>query len=216
MTAVDTAQRTLLEEASDWRLIGLLLECPRPGWIELIEALAAATADADLKEAAAAVKDEAAEGVYHSIFGPGGPAPPREVTYQRGVEYGHLMSELMAHYNAFSYAPQTEEVIDHVSVISGFVAYLKMKQAYALACGEDEAASVTADAARDFIATHVARVAEPLAASLGASGVAYLAAAGRSLFRRTGPQPRPVFDVLEDGLSASFGEEAEFDCGLDT
>ena len=74
-TAAATTQNQLLGEAAEWRLLGLLFECPLPNWREQMDALAAEVVDADLKAAAEAARLEASEGLYHSIFGPGGPAP---------------------------------------------------------------------------------------------------------------------------------------------
>ena len=67
----------LLREAAEWRLISLLFECPNEEWQAQVAALAAEITDADLKAAAVAAREEAGEGIYHTIFGPGGPAAPR-------------------------------------------------------------------------------------------------------------------------------------------
>ncbi len=72
----DQRTRKLLSEAAEWRLIGMLLACPQGDWRPQIAKLAAEVNDEPLKQAAAAMADEASEGLYHTTFGPGGPAAP--------------------------------------------------------------------------------------------------------------------------------------------
>jgi hypothetical protein len=186
---METRVHDLLKQAAEWRLIGLLFECPVGTWRDDIAALARDTEDPLLGSAVEHALDEASEGLYHSTFGPGGPAPPREVSYLQAVQLGYLLSELTAFYDAFAYQPVTQESPDHVSVEAGFVGYVLLKQAYAVTRGEDEQASVAADAEATFRRAHLASFADQLAATLQASGIAYLAEAGRALAGRVGPPP---------------------------
>lgn len=188
-TTMDARVRALLQEAAEWRLIGLLFECPTGPWREEIAALARDVDDPLLRSAAALATEEASEGLYHSTFGPGGPAPPREVTYVKAIQLGSLLAELAAFYEAFAYRPATRESPDHVSVESGFVGYLRLKEAYAVTRGDGEHAAVTAEASATFLRDHLSAIAEPLAASLGASGLVYLAETARALADRVGPPP---------------------------
>lgn len=199
----------LVKQAAEWRLIGLLFECPGGTRRDDLVALARDVDDPLLGSAVSHALEEASEGLYHSTFGPGGPAPPREVTYVNAVQPGYLLSELAAFYDAFAYRPVTRESPDHVSVEAGFVGYLRLKEAYAMTRGDDDQAAVTAEAAATFIREHLAVLAEPLAATLDASGVAYLADAARALASRVGPAPSatasplaarllPVIQPLED------------------
>jgi nitrate reductase assembly molybdenum cofactor insertion protein NarJ len=202
-------QNRLLAEALEWRLISLLFYRPTPGWRREVSELAAITPDACLKLAAESAETEASEGLYHSIFGPGGPAPPREVSYCQMVQSGQLLAELSAYYDAFAYSPRVGEPLDHVSVESDFIAYLRVKEAYAVACGDLQRASVAAEAAEHFISEHLSDIAEPLANSLEHSGVSYLANAGVALARRAGP-PRTKaagLPVLQDT------DDSAFQCG---
>jgi len=205
----------LLQDASDWRLISLLFECPSSAWLEEVGALGAETGDSLLRDASKAATD-ASEGVYHSIFGPGGPASPREVTYSDTIQLGQLLSELAAHYNAFAFSPRTRETQDHVSVEAGFVGYLRLKEAYARASGDSRNATIVEDAARSFIKEHLSRIAGPLARRLPESGVEYLALASRALVERTGPPPEPAGKIpLLNVLTTSSVEGPVFDCGDD-
>ena len=179
----------LLTQAAEWRLIGRLFECPVGTWQDEIVALARDLEDPLLGSAVTHALEEASEGLYHSTFGPGGPAPPREVTYVKTIQLGYLLSELTAFYDAFAYRPVTRESPDHVSVEAGFIGYLRLKEAYAVTRGDEGQAAVTAGAAATFVREHLAAFAEPLAATLDASGVAYLAEAARALATRTGPPP---------------------------
>lgn len=182
----------LIGEAAEWRLISLLLECPSgPEWRRQVTALGRESADPALRAAAEAARDEASEGVYHSIFGPGGPAPSREVSYHDNIQLGYLMSEVVNYYEAFQYQPKVEEPEDHVAVETGFIGYLRLKQAYALAGDDVEAEAVTREAAKQFLDDHLSRVAQPLAASLAQSGVSYLAQVTGALLKRVGP-PRTL------------------------
>jgi nitrate reductase assembly molybdenum cofactor insertion protein NarJ len=207
--AITEEQARLLREAAAWRLIALLFECPRPGWRELVAALAREVEDPRLQAAAEASKTEASEGLHYSLFGPGGPVSPREVTYLSGLQQGYLLAELGAYYEAFAYRPAATEPSDHVSVEAGFMAYLALKQAYALASADGEAAQVTAEAAGRFRTDHLAGMTEPIARALEAGGPSYLALAGQALFARVGPAPRqvlPMADALAD-------EEGDGSCG---
>lgn len=210
MTATATVQTQLLREAAEWRLLGLLFECPSPNWCEQIAELAAEVADTDLKAAANVAQKEASEGLYHSIFGPGGPAPGREISYRDWTQPGYLLSELTSYYDAFAYQSKIVEAPDHVSVEAGFVAYLKLKEAYADAIADDEHAAVTREAGQQFIKEHLSMMTEPLARSLEHSGVEYLALAGKALLARVGSKPeqspKQQLPVL------SLDENEEFAC----
>jgi len=183
--------RTLLSEAAEWRLIGLLFECPSDGWREQISALAGEVEDAELRAAAQQALEQASEGLYHSVFGPGGPASPREITYQNTIQAGYFLSELLCYYESFAYRPVTQEPADHVSVETGFVAYLRLKEEFALANADSEHAAVTREAAQHFVEDHLSMIAGPLAARLSASEIGYLTLASAALLRRTGPPPAP-------------------------
>jgi nitrate reductase assembly molybdenum cofactor insertion protein NarJ len=193
---------SLVQQAAEWRLISLLFECPSEHhWHEQVAALGDSVEDPVLRQAAEAARLEASEGLYHSTFGPGGPAPAREVSYHDNVQLGYLMSELVHYYQAFAYAPKTEEAEDHISVEAGFVAYLRLKEAYALAVEDAESAAVTASAAKQFLEDHLSRMAQPLAASLCESGIPYLAGAAEALFARVGPSKAlpVILPPVDDG-----------------
>ena len=207
---VDSEQRRLLCEAAEWRLISLLFQCPGPGWKDHLTVLARETSDDDLRAAAESAQTESSEGLYHSIFGPGGPAPPREVSYRNWAEPGYLISELTSYYAAFSYSPALGEAVDHVAVEADFIGYLKLKQAYALACCDNEHAEIAADASSQFVEGHLSMFAQPLATMLQNSGVNYLARSGSALVRRTG-QPRDKRTLIDLPLFPGRGESV-FDC----
>lgn len=172
----------LLRDAAEWRLIGLLLECPGPDWRTQMAGLAKEVADPKLKAVAKAALTEASEALYHSTFGPGGPAAPREVSYRQSLMPGQMLEEIGAFYQAFAYQPTISEPPDHIAVMTGFVAYLRLKEAL----GNAEQAEITSKAARDFIDNHLNVMAEPLAKSLAHSGIAYLAQTGEALLKRVG------------------------------
>lgn len=200
------AVRDLLGQAAEWRLIGLLFECPSQRWREQVAELAAEAGDPELRRTVEEALREADEGTYHHTFGPGGPAPPREATYRDTLQLGYLMSELNAFYQAFGFQPSTAEAADHVSVEAGFVGYLKLKQAFALASGDEEGAGVARDAEREFISEHLASIAEPIAKSLAASGVSYLAGAGRAIGSRSGAAKKRFLVLPSDEEVLTCGD----------
>ncbi len=203
--------RVLLAEAAEWRLISLLFDCPSNDWLRQVEDLAGPVTDKKLKRAAKAAQKEASEGLFHSIFGPGGPAPGREVSYRGWVQPGYMLAELNSFYDAFSYKPTTNEVPDHVAVETGFVAFLRLKELYALENGDIENADVTSKASITFVENHISKYAERLSKLLAASGISYLKLAGASLFDRVGldkDKSKQIFlHVLGDE------DESKFECG---
>jgi nitrate reductase assembly molybdenum cofactor insertion protein NarJ len=205
---VDLNVRNLLREAARWRLLGRLFECPGEEWGRDVARLAQEVGDAGLQAAAEQARVTATEGQYHSVFGPGGPAPPREASYHDTVELGSLMSELAACYDAFGYRPATSEAPDHLSVELGFVAYLRFKEAYALAAGDAERAAITAQASDRFRADHLSMFTDPLADVLSDSGIEYLVQASRVMVEYVGHRPPrtrlPVVVEPVDDTGAEF------------
>jgi nitrate reductase assembly molybdenum cofactor insertion protein NarJ len=197
----------LLREAACWRLLGRLFDCPGEAWRRDVATLAGEVDDAGLRAAAGTALETATEGLYHSVFGPGGPAPPREASYHDTLELGSLMSELAGYYAAFGYHPVTSEAPDHVSVEAGFVAYLRFKEAYALTAGDAEHAVTTAEAAERFRRDHLAMFAAPLAAVLADSEIDYLVQASGLLAARVGdPPPRTRLRVFQEPVEDSGSE----------
>jgi len=200
----------LAREAAEWRLLSLFFECPTVDWHKQISALIQDVVDEGLQAAAHDALEQASEGLFHHTFGPGGPAPPREATYHQTVQLGYLMSELQAYYNAFAFHPVTKEPPDHISVEIGFIAYLKLKEAYALTCGNEEQAVTASESAQRFTLEHLANIVEPLVSHLEASDIPYLVKAGAALLHRVGPTPKmasPLPILQEDQ------QESEWACG---
>jgi len=209
--AISEEVKGLLRESAEWRLLGLLFEYPTAAWRQSLAAVLAdlrGTALASLAEDALRFQTE---GLHIALFGPSGSVPVREVAYQGGVQSGYLVSELAAYYAAFGYTPTAEEPPDHLAIELGFVAYLKMKQALALACGDPAAASVAADAVASFRNDHLTVMAEPIAHLLPTFAPDYLTEAGAMLLHRLGPAPRSSYPLS----APSMRDEADEDltCG---
>lgn len=207
------AKHKLLNEAAEWRLLSLLFDCPNNEWFGQVEALGDQVSDDRLKRAARAAQSEATEGVFHSTFGPGGPAPGREVSYRGWVQPGYLLSELNSYYDAFFYKPVTHEVPDHVAVETGFLSFLKLKELYALECRDAANAEITADAASAFTSEHLSKYAQTLSKLLSASGYDYLKLAGEVFFERVGPDQDKEKQVFLPVLEDDENEESMFECG---
>jgi nitrate reductase assembly molybdenum cofactor insertion protein NarJ len=195
---IDPRTRELLAEAAGWRLLSLLFDCPGKAWREQVGKLAEEVNDPELRSCARLALEQATEEFHHSTFGPGGPAAPREVSYCDMLQLGYLISELEAYYGAFAYHPVTGEAPDHISVESGFLSFLQMKQAFAHASGNLKHAAVTAEAAGRFVGEHLSRIARPLAEQLVHSGLQYLAEAARALCKRVGAVPHRVPSAAGD------------------
>lgn len=213
MKEVKTAiiRKDIIVEAAEWRLISLLFDCPTDEWFEQVRELGRQVSDKKLKRAARAAQKHASEGLFHSVFGPGGPAPGREVSYRGWVQPGYLLSELSSFYDAFSYKPTTHEVPDHVAVETGFIAYLRLKELYAMECDDCESSDITADASRTFIDDHLSKYAETLAKLLAASRIDYLELAGSALFERVGPDKDKSKQVYLPVLEED--DAPVFECG---
>jgi nitrate reductase delta subunit len=203
MTPDETAA---LAAAARWRLLGLLLERPRPGWRDEVARLAAEVREPSLLAVAAAAH-HATEGTYLRVLGPGGALSPREVAYRGFEDPGWVLADLARFYDAFAYRPRAEDPLDHVAVEAGFVAYLFLKEALALAGGDVEAARTTAAARTDFLEAHVAAIATPLADRVAGTGESFLTAAAAAL-AAAAPRPRipPAAPRPETGGCGTCGD----------
>lgn len=199
----------LLCEAAQWRLLGLLFEYPDDSWRSRLQTLLPDLRQENLRDMGEAALSYATEGLHIALFGPAGSVPVREVTYQGGVQFGYLMAELAAYYEAFGYRPAIDEADDHLAVELGFLAYLKVKQALALASDDEDHAAVTGDAAATFLKDHLAVMAEPVTKALEVFAPDYLIDAGALVVEQTGPSPRSGYP-----LGANLSEEDdEMTCG---
>jgi hypothetical protein len=199
---VSAAAVEAVAKAAKWRLLGLLLERPRTGWHEEVARLAREVDDDTVRETAAAAA-AAGEGEYLALLGPGGAVSPREVSY-RGIEDpGRVLAELRATYEAFAFVPRAEDPVDHVAVEAAFVSYLFLKEGFARAAGNVDAAEITATAREAFVAEHVCAMAASLARRLAAVGPSAPQRAAALLAdrvpRRQAPAPPPE---LPEGCGA--------------
>jgi hypothetical protein len=129
------------------------------------------------------------------------------VTYRGGVQFGYLIAELSAFYEAFGYTPQAEEAPDHLAIELGFVSYLKLKHAHALVNGEAGKAEVTGDACAEFLREHIAWQAEPVLKLLDNFAPDYLIEAGKRILGHAGPAPKSNFPL------SPFEDDERMTCG---
>jgi hypothetical protein len=203
--ALDGEVTGLLRRAAGWRLLGLLFERPRRGWHDEVEALARESDDADLRAAAARARG-AGEGSYLATLGPGGSTSPREVAWRGMHDPGHVLAELAGCYDAFGYRPLAEDPADHVAVEIGFMGYLTLKEAYALARGDAAARRTTREAFDGFGGEHLDVLAAELPARL-ASGPPHLAAAASVLRKWRPTAARRRLDLVRDPGPPSVDDE---------
>jgi hypothetical protein len=188
---IDPLTAEAVATAAAWRLIGLLLERPRGDWHEQVAVLAREVHTPTLRAAARAAAD-AREGAYLSLLGPGGAISPREIAYRGLHDPGQVLAAVAGFYGAFAYRPSSEDPIDHAAVEAGFVGYLRLKEAFALARGDVEGAGTSRDGAARFLEEHVRYWATPLAKRLARSDAPHLLLAAREAMRQAGPPPAPA------------------------
>jgi len=216
MKTLSKRSRAWLEDATAWRLIGTLFERPHDDWEANVAALAREVDANDLRSAARAAAGACA-GDYLAVLGPGGGASPREVAYRTREDPGRIVADVAAFYRAFGFEPQVEDPPDHVAVEASFVGFLSMKAAYARELDEHEAEATVRAALQKFVAEHLRRFAEPLAARLAPLGASYLAIAAQALLARVGHVPKAERAMLHTiPIVAAPGANTEadsFDCG---
>lgn len=194
----------LLSRAAAWRLAGRLFERPVPGYEEAIAALAPEAEDETLAAAAREVLECADEGTFLARLGPGGAVSPREAAFAGFGDPGRILADAEGFYAAFGYAPRAEDPADHAAVETGFVAFLFLKEAFALASGRREEAGTCEEARRRFLEEHVSTWAAPLARGLEAAGDVGRARAARWIAERAGEAPRASLPVLPPEEGSTF------------
>jgi hypothetical protein len=189
---------SLVREAAAWRLAGLLLERPVPGWRETVERLAREVDEPGLRAAADASR-HAVEGHYLALLGPGGPASPREAAYVGLGDPGRTLAEVRAFHEAFAFMPRSEDPPDHIAVSAGFVGFLRLKEAYARGEGDEEAARTVREARERFEREHLRCIAGPLARKLAvhAEGTSWTAIA-EWIRDRVGDSEESSLPILTD------------------
>ncbi|NUN47242.1 MAG: molecular chaperone TorD family protein [Candidatus Brocadiae bacterium] len=166
----DAATRAALQQAAEFRLIGLLFERPSESRSRHGAALVAESGVPELRKTAGTLLAIESPD-YDSLFGPGGPASPREAAYIGRRDPARAMAEAGHLYEAFGFRPVSGEPPDHVASETGFAAYLWLKEAYALARGDGDAAGITRAAREKFFEDHLSVVAGGMATRLAACPV---------------------------------------------
>jgi len=181
---------TLLREAAQWRLLALLLNRPTAERKAEVATLVSEVGDTRLAAAADAWCQNATEGAYLQLLGPGGLVPARAVAYRPFADPGGVLSDIARHHRAFGFDGAAEEPADHIAVLADFVAYLLVKEAYARETADNGADEVTRSARRRFIEEHISPVASRLAERLEACGAGEWGVAAQILADQV-PAPRP-------------------------
>lgn len=201
----------LLQEATEWRLFGLLFEYPTQAWRANLESLLPDLHRTDLQALAQGALQQTSEGLHSALFGPGGTVPVREVAHRGGVQFGYLMAELSAYYEAFGFQLETQEAVDHFSVQLSFIAFLRMKQVAAILAGQQDHEQITSEAAESFIKEHLAVQTQPILDALQNFAPEFLVEAGRLILQRTGPSPSSSYPL--SASVAGFEDSEEMACG---
>jgi nitrate reductase assembly molybdenum cofactor insertion protein NarJ len=184
-----SSARELLLEASEWRILSLLLSRPHRERKSEVSGLVGESTNARLKEIARAWCDNASEGAYLQLLGPGGLVPARAVAYRPFADPGQILADLARHHRAFGFHPTAEEPPDHVAVLADFVSYLFLKEAYARESGDAEAVSISGDARERFINEHLSPAVGRIAERLDACGATDWSAAVHLLAEKVPPPP---------------------------
>jgi TorA maturation chaperone TorD len=151
--------------------------------------------------------------------------PPYETEFGRRHVFGQSqeLGDIRGFYEAFGFRPRTGgERPDHIACELEFLAILALKEAIAIAGGDDERVELGRDAARSFLQDHPGRWVRALAARVGQrapdSGYAAATAIAAALLARhalalgalpTLLDPDDLLPILEepDGF--------QFECGVD-
>jgi nitrate reductase assembly molybdenum cofactor insertion protein NarJ len=198
VSALGEEARALAGAAAEWRLLSLLLSRPRDGWDEEVSAVAAEVGDPALREGARAARG-AGEGAYHALLGPGGPASAREAAYAGFTDPGRILADLAARYAAFGFAA-ADEPGDHLAVQCGFVSYLCLKEAFAVARGREGEALVAREERARFLAEHLSAAGRGFASRLPEGAPEHLRAAAAALEARVPEAPVAASPGPEDPL----------------
>ena len=168
----------LLTRAGVYRLLAAAFAYPEPAGLAAVAALAAGASAPEIRGAlddlarAAGEADAAALAQeYVFLFDRGARCPPYEGAWGDGPQLAGkaaLLADIAGFYAAFGLRPSEAqpEMEDHVAVECEFMSALCLKQAYALAQGEDEGHDVTRRAAAAFVAEHLGRWTPAFAAAL--------------------------------------------------
>jgi hypothetical protein len=172
---VTPAVHDLLERAATYRALSLALAPPGPGLATELLGLSRECAPV-AREGVARLAEEARgdlDGRYHTLLGFAGACRDAETDCDlRGVSAkGTMLGDVAAFYRAFAFEPTAEPAVpaDHVSRELAFLGYLAVKQALALDAGEEDNASVCAEAHRTFVRDHLGRWARRFFARLAAA-----------------------------------------------
>ncbi|MBI5488732.1 MAG: molecular chaperone TorD family protein [Deltaproteobacteria bacterium] len=184
----------LLARASLFRFLSVAFQRPAPGLLGELATLTNLLPDAfrDAARRIAALADGDLEPDYHRVLGAGGVCRSCETDVLPAAGgKGQVLADIAGFYRAFHYDPSREqaESPDHMSAELGFLAWLAVKEAYALGRGADDEASVCHDAAAKFVTDHVGAWSGALAGSLAGGPSPFYRAAGELLQAAVGGRP---------------------------
>jgi hypothetical protein len=199
----------LARQSGEWHVAGLLFQCPGSDWRRQLADLKLGLESIELRDAVSYAIEEASESLYHTTFGPGGPAAPREVSHRQHPQPGQFLAQLATIYEAFAYLPALDEPLDHVAYEVGFVGYLRLKEAYARSAGKVGEAAACCQATDHFLRNHLSFLATPLAKSLEHSEITYLMLASRWLAAQTGQPATGNLNGSPSGLRILDETESE-------
>lgn len=198
--------RDLLLEASEWRLLSLLVSRPTPERKSEVDELAKGPIGGCLAQIAGAWCANATEGAYLQLLGPGGIVPARSVAYRPFADPGWILADLARYHQAFGFHPAAEEPADHIAVLADFVSYLFVKEAYARENGDAEAVAITRESRERFIDEHLSPAAARMAERLDTCGATDWGAAAHLLAERVpAPPPRARGVTREEQTSECGG-----------
>lgn len=201
----ESSATELLAEAAQWHLLSLLLSRPTVERKGEVSALGDEIAPPRLRQAAHAWLENAEEGAYLRLLGPGGHVAARAVAYRPFADPGWMLADIRRHHEAFGFHPAAEEPVDHIAVLADFVAYLLLKEAYARECGEDPDAAVTRGAMERFVEEYLVPMTARVAERLEACGADDWSAAARLIAEKIPAPPASPFGVEQEDEASPCG-----------
>jgi nitrate reductase assembly molybdenum cofactor insertion protein NarJ len=141
-----------------------------------------------VRQVADAWCENADEGSYLRLLGPGGLVPARAVAYRPFADPGWVLADIGRHHGAFGFRPTSDEPADHIAVLADFVAYLLLKEACARE-RDEELASIVRETRARFVDEHLVPIAARMADRLEACGAVDWSAAVRVLAEKIPAPP---------------------------
>lgn len=177
----------LVEQAGDWSLMRLLLECPSDSWRQRLLAESKDTVDPELTSAVQMAQAEGNEYFHQVLFGADGLLTSRESDYRFERDRGAVLADLEGMRERFGFSWNGSEPADHILALVGLMAHIVSLQADAIRDDQVGEAFYLEGIAEWLRRGHLAWFAEQIAGALSSTQVCYLSHVAHALEQRVLP-----------------------------